>query len=461
MEAQEYKATLKEKIPYGMYYFGQGMVYTLVSQFLMMYYTDYALLPSLAITAIMFGGKIWDGVNDTLFGLIMDKVRWKSGRRFLPWLKISVVAIPISTILLFSIQDAGNVGLRIAAAVITYAVWDLCYTISDAPILALPTVMTPNVKERASFMTFSGMGGAFAMAFSAIVIPFIFDKAGFFTAGVAAAVICFVAMSLVTVFCKEKYYVKVEAQKESTLKETWIYLRGNKYLFLYYGYRLVSGIVSVSMLSYMAKYCLGDVTAVSLIAIYSMPMIVIVYVCSPFLLKKFDKIVIYRVSVILTAAMYGITYLIGFGNKTLVLLSMAVIAALAIMPSIIMGALPQDCIEYGTFKTGVRKEGITFALQSFIAKVTAAFASANASLIFHFIHYDGSLEVQPPQTVSVIWNCSMLIPMAGMLLGLAFLFAYNLRDADVQLMSDANEGKITREEALEKMSRKYGMGEKR
>lgn len=289
----------------------------------------------------------------------------------------------------------------------------------------------------------------------------ILDKAGFFTAGVAAAVICFVAMSLVTVFCKEKYYVKVEAQKESTLKETWIYLRGNKYLFLYYGYRLVSGIVSVSMLSYMAKYCLGDVTAVSLIAIYSMPMIVIVYVCSPFLLKKFDKIVIYRVSVILTAAMYGITYLIGFGNKTLVLLSMAVIAALAIMPSIIMGALPQDCIEYGTFKTGVRKEGITFALQSFIAKVTAAFASANASLIFHFIHYDGSLEVQLPQTVSVIWNCSMLIPMEGMLLGLAFLFAYNLRDADVQLMSDANEGKITKEEALEKMSPKYGMGERR
>ena len=77
---EEYGATLKEKIPYGMYYFGQGMVYTMVSQFLMMYYTDYALLPSLAITAIMFGGKIWDGVNDTLFGLVMDKVRWHVSR---------------------------------------------------------------------------------------------------------------------------------------------------------------------------------------------------------------------------------------------------------------------------------------------------------------------------------------------------------------------------------------------
>lgn len=457
MSTEEYKSSLKEKIPYGMYYFGQGIVYTLVSQFLMMYYTDYALLPSLAIAVIMFGGKVWDGINDTLFGLLMDKIKWKSGKRFLPWLKISAVAIPLSTILLFSIDGLDHVGLRVAAAVITYAVWDLCYTVSDAPIMALPTAMTPNVKDRASFMTFSGMGGALAMALSAVVIPVVFDKMGFFVAGLIAAVVSFVTMSLVTFFCREKYYAKIETPKEPSLKETWSYLKGNRYLFLFYGYRLVSGIISVSMLSYMAKYCLGDVTAVSTIAVYSMPMIIAVYLLSPFLFKKFDKIVLYRITTILSIIMYVVTYLIGFENKTVVLIAMAVIAALAILPSIIMGALPQDCIEYGTFKTGIRKEGITFALQSFISKVIAAFASANTALIFHFTEYDGSLEVQTPQVVSVIWNCSMLIPAAGMLLGLGFLFAYNLKDKDVQLMSDANEGKITHEEALSRLSRNYDL----
>ena len=99
MSTKEYKTSLKEKIPYGMYYFGQGMIYTLVSQFLMMYYTDYALLPSLAVSVIMFGGKIWDGINDTLFGLLMDKMKWKSGKKFIPWIRISMVAIPLSTIL--------------------------------------------------------------------------------------------------------------------------------------------------------------------------------------------------------------------------------------------------------------------------------------------------------------------------------------------------------------------------
>lgn len=144
------------------------------------------------------------------------------------------------------------------------------------------------------------------MAISAIIIPIIFDKAGFFVAGTVAAVVGFATMSLVTITCKERYHVNTQETKEATLKETLKYLKENRYLRLFYGYRLVSGIVSVSMLSYMAKYCLNDVAAVSTIAIYSMPMIIIIYLVSPFLLKKFDKIVIYRISTILSIIMYAV-----------------------------------------------------------------------------------------------------------------------------------------------------------
>lgn len=108
-----------------MYAFGQGIIYTLVSQFLMFYYTDYVFLPELVVSAIMFGGKIWDGVNDTLFGLMMDKIRFKSGKRFIPYLRLSAVVIPISTVLLFSVENIESMGLRITAAILTYVFWDL------------------------------------------------------------------------------------------------------------------------------------------------------------------------------------------------------------------------------------------------------------------------------------------------------------------------------------------------
>lgn len=455
MSREEYKSSLKEKIPYSMYAFGQGIVYTLVSQFLMFYYTDYVFLPELVVSAIMFGGKIWDGVNDTLFGLLMDKIRFKSGKRFIPYLRLSAAIIPVSTVLLFSVENIEHMGLRITAAILTYVFWDLCYTISDAPMLALPTVMTTSVKDRSTLMTFLGIGGAAAMALSAIVIPMLFKSRGFFVTGLAVGAVSFVTMMMVSVFCKERFYSQIENTRSATLKETWKYLKTNHYLLMFYCYRLVSGIISASMLVYMAKWCLGDEGATGTIAVYSMPMIIVIYLMSPFILKKFDKITVYRVCTVLSAVMYLVTYLIGYQNKTFVLIAMAVIAALAILPGIVMGAIPQDCIEYGTFKSGIRKEGITFALQSFISKVIAAFASVNAMLILHFTDYDPSLTAQSDTTTSAIWAGTLLLPMAGMLLGLVFLFAYKLKDRDVQLMSDANKGKITKEEALSQMSREY------
>ena len=193
----------------------------------------------------------------------------------------------------------------------------------------------------------------------------------------------------------------------------------------------------------------------SVVALCSMPIILCVYIAAPFLMKRFDKIVLYRACAILSMAMNLITWAIGYQNKAIVIVCMAIIAALAILPAIMMGVLPQDCIEYGTFKTGIRKEGITFALQSFVAKLTAAFASAFTGIMLHLIAYDGSAAVQAPETVSNIWNCSFLIPLSGQLLAIGFLFAYHLKDQDVQLMSDANSGRITREEAQQRMSRQY------
>lgn len=449
------QTTLRERFSYGFYFFGQGLIYTIVSQYLMYYYTDYALLPPLVVSALLFGGKAWDAVNDTLFGLIVDKVRFKNGERFLPWLRVSTVLIPLSTILLFSIDAVPSLTWRIVLAMVTYFLWDTAYTLCDAPILGLCTTLTNNVKERGTLMTFSGVGGAMAMALSAIVMVPILDTSGFFKASIVIAIAAMATMSMVSVFCKERYHAKASMQPSVSLRDTWNYLRGNRYLKLFYGYRILSGILSVSMLTFMCKYCLGDVQAVATVALYSLPMILCVYLASPALMKRFDKIVLYRTCICLTVAMYIVTFSLGYSNKTLVIICMAVIAALAILPGIMMGALPQDCVEYGTFKTGVRKEGITFALQSFVSKLNAAFASAFTGIALELIHYEAELGAQSAATIQGIWTCTFLIPATGQLLALWLLFRYDLRDKDVQLMSDCNSGAITREEALSGMSHSY------
>ena len=454
MQSAQVQTRLRERMAYGLYFFGQGLVFTMVSQHLMYYYTDYALLPSLVVSVILVAGKIWDAVNDTLFGLIMDKARFKSGRRFLPWLRISTALIPPATVFLFVVDAAPGMGWRIFLAVLTYMLWDLAYTMCDAPILALSTAMTGNAKERGTLMTFAGAGGALSMVLCSILLVPVFDTAGFFRASVIIAVVSFGTMRLVNCFCVERHHVQTQVQADS-LWDTWRYLRRNRYLLLYYGYRVISGGIAVSMLTYMAANCLGDVKYVSIVAICALPMIACVYAAAPFLLKRFDKIVLYRVCAVLNIGMNVVTFLVGFEKKGAVVFCMAVIAALAILPGILMGALPQDCVEYATFKTGIRKEGITFALQSFVAKLTSACAAGLTGILLHVIGYRGELAVQSAETVQGIWRCVFLVPLVGQLLAIGLLFVYDLRDRDVQLMSDANSGRITRQEALDCMSKAY------
>lgn len=454
-----------EKISYGVYFLGQGLIFTLVSQYLMMYYTDDLFIPAAVVTVITVGGKVWDAVNDMLFGIIVDKVHFKSGNRFLPWIRVSTFLIPASTILLFVINGEMAMWLRITLAVITYLVWDTAYTICDAPIYALNTAMTQNVKERGTIMTFSGMGGAVATALTTIVFVPYFNKHGFMNTSFLVAGIGLLCMLWICIFGRERYRaVDVHQGENTSLRDTWTYLRGNKYLALFYAYRLISGSIAVSLLSYMAKYCLGNVEYLSKITLVSIPLIALLYLLSPFILKRFNKISIYRFCVIGEVLMNLITWVLGYRNRAVVTVMCAIVLAFAILPLLLNGVMPADAIEYGTYKTGKRKEGITFAIQTFANKFTAALATGISGLVLTFLSFNAEsyqvngelvLTLVPQSIVDGIWNASFLIPVIGKLIALGFLFAYNLKDQDVQLMSDVNAGLISREEAEGQFSHRY------
>ena len=68
----------------------------------------------------------------------------------------------------------------------------------------------------------------------------------------------------------------------------------------------------------------------------------------------------------------------------------------------------------------------------------------------------GETAVQPQSALNGIWLCYTLLPSVGILLALALLYFYKLRDKDVQIMAQYNDGHLTKEEADEKLASKYG-----
>lgn len=532
MEKLKSKIKPAEKMSFASFFFGQGLIYAFAGgSYLLLFLTDYALINPFVVSAIMLVGKIWDAVNDTLFGLIVDKTRFKSGNKYKPWLWIATFSVPILMLVMFCVNPSMSMTMRIVLFSLGYFLWDTAYTICDAPAFALVTSMTDDVKERVKLTTFANIGGVLATGIFAIaIVPFL-DKFGFFNAALLIAPISMVIMIFLCIFAKErtnKRYMKyqedllnqnakispdldnvslspiqddetanadidsadslirqgniaIDASSEATelaitteataitetfsdsvvkedpptFRETLRYLAKNKYMLIFYLYRIISGALFIQFMTYITKHYFGDLKYVTYIMLVSIPLIIGVYALSGLITKRFNKITIYRTAMIASMVINVILFFAARNNVWIYVVGMALYAAINILPSIFMTAIPGDCAEYGTYKTGTHNEGITFSLQTFTAKITSALSLALSGLLLGLIKYSGDLVVIPQQTLNWIWAIGTLLPVVAQAIGLPILFAYKLKDSDAQLMSDYNHGKISREECESKLSRKY------
>ena len=92
-----WQTTKTERNSYYSYFFGQNMIYNMIAGYL----TTFLLLVGInpvKSAAVMLAVKVWDAVNDALFGVIFDKFKFKGDKKYIPWLKIACAATPISTI---------------------------------------------------------------------------------------------------------------------------------------------------------------------------------------------------------------------------------------------------------------------------------------------------------------------------------------------------------------------------
>ena len=70
---------------------------------------------------------------------------------------------------------------------------------------------------------------------------------------------------------------------------------------------------------------------------------------------------------------------------------------------------------------------------------------------------EGENAVQPAGVADGVWGLFCLLPAAGYAVALILLLAlYKLRTKDVQVMSQYNNGQITKEEAESVLVSKYG-----
>ena len=466
----QYMTTFKERLSYWTYFVGQNIYYNITAAFISTYLAMQGIdLAKVAVVLLIV--KVWDAVNDPIFGYIFDKVKFKNGQKSLPWLRIATALIPVVTIILFSIPSALSENGKLIWFGVAYLLWDTVYTLTDVPAYAMLNTMTDNLQERNTLLSVNRVFSGGGVLIYGVVLPLLISESVGMSASMAIAIMSvFSAITMVplSLNCKERNYKPEEEDESFSPKQMFQYLGKNKYLLTYYaGYMATDALkTSAAVTLFVSFYLFGNSTFSIVLNILNMVPGVFAAMAMPWLLKRFDKFKTLFLCNLINIALGLVIYFGGWQNQT----SFIILTCIRCVPLSIVGILAfmftPDCAEYGQFKSGISAKGITFAIQTFSVKITGAVSSSLALFLlglFQWISVEAEsfaeLEAmgiqQSDGALTGLWIVYALVPVIGMVISTFFYLGYKLNDKDVQIMAKCNSGEITREEAEKLLSRKY------
>jgi sugar (glycoside-pentoside-hexuronide) transporter len=445
-----------EKTSYGVYFAGQNVFYILIFLFLITFLTDVGI-PAGTVAVIVVIVKVWAAVSDPIFGGIIDKVKFKKGK-FIPWLRISLAAVPLTTILLFAIPPGMPLGGKITWALIGYILWGSAYTFCDVPAFGLVTTMTSEIPERTTLMSIGRMAANAAGAAVTVSLPWLREWLnGWQLTAVVLSVVGFALMTPICFAGKERVTPR-EASNSVSIKALWSYLKQNNYLRIYYIAMVISQGLAVSsaLNMYVVRHNLGDERLLTPLAIVTLVPVVVVAMLLPMITKHVDKFYLYFWSCAIGAVGSIGFYFVGWKSLPILFIGLALRSIVVAFQAVLMFMFTPDCLEYGMYKTGVPAAGISFSIQTFSVKLSAALAAGIGAAMLGWIGFvEGEGAAQVAGFDQRLWFIYMIVPAVGMLASLPVLLRYKLRDKDVQIMASFNAGEITREQADAQLGGKF------
>ena len=451
-----FSTTQGERISYGLYSFGTILVYYHVASFLQIYLTNIGIT-AVTVGIIFMVAKVWDAVNDPVFGVMVDKIQFKKSR-YKPWLRIASVSIPIATILLFVIPAQASPQIKIIWASAAYVLWDTAYTMADVPLAALAIAMSENEHERNKLYSLSAFFVCLGGALTAVMVPMLFPAIGWGATSIIVAVLCFLSMLPLHLKVKERH--APPQNQELSIAELFRVLFKNKYLLVFTLSSIIGSTTNFTMtlVGYFAVHNLGSEALITPLSLAAAAPLLIVSLFLPKLYAKTEKFKVMLISRGISVVFDFIIYFfVGYSNVVLLLVLITIRQLFFAVWGLSGVIFVADCVEYGHFKSGQRVEGISFSVKAFTNKLVVALSGSLCMFAlgaYGFIEGEG--VVQSARTVQGIWDLFALWPAIGSILAIAILLLfYKLKDSDLKLMMRANNGEISRDEALAGLSRTY------
>ncbi|MBX3010204.1 MAG: glycoside-pentoside-hexuronide (GPH):cation symporter [Caldilineaceae bacterium] len=362
-------------------------------------------------------GRIWDGINDPLIGMISDRFRSRWGRRR-PFLLVGALPFGLGFYLMFQQPPVTSDWAVALYYGIVFILYDTAYTIVNAPYSALTSELTEDYDERSSLAGWRVANSIFASLLTAGTFKLLAESvfAGWFTgpnalqqgyavAGALWGLLIAATPLLVVAFVREPQRDYAVDTTPFNLLQTAKEVLANRpfrigvtiYLLTFTAVDLITAVFVWFLLYYMELRPPFDslvLATVLGVAFLSMPITIQ-------LMKRWDKRTTYiRMMSFWAVTMVAITFLPP-GSRTEILL-LGVLAGLGYgAANAIAWSIVADVIEQDEWQTGQRREGVYAGFLTAFRKIAASLAvGLLLPQVLAFTGFvEGAAAVQPPAAV--------------------------------------------------------------
>lgn len=422
--------------------FASSAVTGLVQGYLLFFYTVCVGISPAAVGTMFLVSKIFDGLNDPIMGVIVDRTRTKWGK-MRPYLFGAAIPWGILTIIMFmpGIYSSMNGAGKVAFMWITYLLYSILGTAVGVPLNGLPAVASPNTDERAKIISISRILGSIGEQ-SALVLLTLFliitqdnYPSSYMLMALIIGILGPLFMVLGAKFVKERLE---PTSRTPNVLEGFKYLFKNKQFLLLICSNLLTffrNFVS-AMIIYVVSYIYANG---SLQIIFSLPGAVasmIGMMIAPKMRKLMDSKRLFILATIWhSAALALIFFIYIIGGKAWWLV--AILMFIAMIPVGILNVIPHlmatDTLDYWEDKTGDRCEGITFSLMSLRSKVSSGLKDYTMSYLLVFFGFSQALPflsdhtpVQSDFTKLGLFSIYTIIPAVLNLISIVPILFYKL-----------------------------------
>jgi len=418
-----------EKFGYGLGDTASNIVFQVVINFMLYFYTDVFGITAAAAGTLMLAVRMFDAITDPIMGGIADRTRtrWGSYRPYLLWISIPYGLLAVLTFTTPDLSDGG----KLLYAYVTYALLMTAYTAINIPYSALGGVITSDPQERASVQSWRFMlamvGGALVAATTLPMVEFFGgenEQKGFQMAMAVLSVIavgCFIACFVLT---RERENPTARAARQSMGADFISLMRNDQWVII----AIVTFVLLISVamkgasMPYYVSYYLDSKSSITLFMTSNMLAGVAGAMFANWMTRYFCKVAVMRWASLALALVYTA---MAFVQRDQYMLALVLTICSNFVHMIIIPYLfsaVADTVDYGLQRWGKGAMAMSYSGHLLALKIGIALGGALSGWILAYVGYQPNVQQTETALSGIVFLYTWASAIAGILLIICFGF---------------------------------------